>query len=433
MGLADDEVAAHPVDLTPTSSNEKEEVVDVYPDGGLKAWLVALGAWCGCISAFGLMNSNGVFSDWLADHQLSHYDHSTISWIFSVHNFCVFMGGVQAGPLFDRYGPKLLLILGSLGLTAAVMAFSVATEFYQFMLSFGVLGGTSASMIFTPSIAVINHWFFKRRAIATGIVMTAGGIGGIIFPQIFSALAPKLGWGWAVRTLGFIVLVTSGTGTILQKTRLQPDATSQKTIDLRVLREPAFNFTTVAIVFVEIGFTIPIAYLTSYGSANAMSTQNAYALTPILNGASILGRLVPGFAADRYGRFNVMVITTAVSALVTLALWLTAGTNEAAIISYAALFGFWSGSAISLSPVCVAQISKTEDFGKRYGTCYTFVAVGVLVSLPIAGEILKAQTYGEKELYWGLILFAGLSYTISAVFFALARVVVTGWRWKSVF
>lgn len=97
MGITDDEVVARPVDLTPTSSNEKEELVDTYPDGGLVAWLVTLGAWCGCISAFGLMNSNGVFSDWLSTHELSHYDQGTISWIFSVHNFFVFMGGIQAG------------------------------------------------------------------------------------------------------------------------------------------------------------------------------------------------------------------------------------------------------------------------------------------------------------------------------------------------
>lgn len=355
-----------------------------------------------------------------------------------------------SGPLFDRYGPKFLLALGTVGLTAAVMAFSVATgkqnyhllkenhsnkvEFYQFMLSFGVLGGISASMIFTPSIAVVNHWFLKRRAVATGFVMTAGGIGGIIFPQIFSALAPKLGWAWAVRVLGFIVLITGGTGTLLQKARLEPDASSQKkTIDLRVLCEPVFNYTTIAIVFVELGFTIPVAYLTSYGSANGMSVQSAYALTPILNGSSILGRLIPGFAADKWGRFNVMVVTTTMTTIMTLALWLTAGTNQAAIIAYAALFGFWSGSAFSLAPVCMAQISKTEDFGKRYGTCYTFVAIGALVSLPIAGQILQVQTHGETELYWGLILFAGLSFLISAVFFALARIHVTGWRWKSMY
>lgn len=330
------------------------------------------------------------------------------------------------------------------------MAFSLATgkllilstsrhvltvpEFYQFMLSFGVLGGISASMIFTPSIAVVNHWFLKRRAVATGIVMTAGGIGGIIFPQIFSALAPKLGWAWTIRVLGIIVFITSSMGTLLQKARLQPDVSSQKkTIDLRVLREPAFNYTTVAIVFVEVAFTIPIAYLTSYGSANGMSVQSAYALTPILNGASILGRLIPGFAADKWGRFNVMVVTTVVSTILTLVLWLTAGSNQAAIIAYAALFGFWSGSAFSLAPVCMAQISKTEDFGKRYGTCYTFVAIGVLVSLPIAGQILQMQTYGDTELYWGLILFAGLAYTVSSIFFALARIHVTGWRWKAMF
>lgn len=301
------------------------------------------------------------------------------------------------------------------------------------MLSFGVLGGSSASMLFTPSVSVINHWFQRRRALATGIIATAGSIGGIIFPQIFDALAPKVGFGWAIRTIGFIALFFCSIGALFQKSRREFNKSTRKTIDFRVLREIPFTLTTVAIVFADIGALIPVTYLTSYGHANSMTMQQSYALMSILNAGSILGRLMPAYAADRYGRFNTMVVTTAVSAIFTVTLWLKSGSNHAAIYSYAALFGFWSGSAIGLSPVCVAQISKTEDFGKRYGTAYAFVSVGVLVALPIAGQILKVQTHSGVEEYWGLIVFCGVAYGVSTAFFALARGFKTGWKIKKVF
>lgn len=301
------------------------------------------------------------------------------------------------------------------------------------MLSFGVLGGISASMVFTPSVSVATHWFQKRRALATGIIATAGSIGGIIFPQIFNALAPKVGFGWAIRTLGFIALFFCSIGCLLQKARLKPRKGTRKTVDIRILREIPFTITTAAIVFADIGALIPVTYLASYAHANTMSTEQSYTLMSILNAASVLGRLLPAYAGDRYGRFNTMVVTTGISAIFTVSLWLKSGTNHAAIIAYTVLFGFWSGSAISMSPVCIAQISKTEDFGKRYGTAYAFIGVGVLVSLPIAGQILKAQTHDGKEEYWGLIVFCGVAYWLSAALFVLARGILTGWKFKKVF
>ncbi|KAL4948850.1 major facilitator superfamily domain-containing protein [Aspergillus filifer] len=409
-----------------------DDAPETFPDGGLSAWTVVLGSWCAFLPTFGLMNTTGVFTDWLATNQLSGYTRSDVSWIFSLYMFFLWFGGVQVGPIFDRYGPRHLVGAGAIGLTVAVMTFSVSTEFYQFILSFGVLGGLSASCLASPSISIINHWFFRRRALATGLAVTSGGIGGIIFPQIFNALAPKAGFGWAVRTLGFIVLFFTICATILQRTRLGPNYSSRKTVDLRVLGEKGFGITAAAIIFADIAATIPLTYLTSYARANGMSVQRSYTLMSILNATSIVGRLMPGYTGDRWGRFNTMIVTTSVSTVLTLALWMCAGSNEGAIIAYAALFGFWSGSAISLSPVCVAQISKTEDFGKRYGTAYTLVALGVLVALPVAGQILEGQSGGDgQQVYWGLIVFTGVAYALSACLFVLARGVAGGWRaWR---
>ncbi|KAL5338933.1 putative monocarboxylate permease [Aspergillus crustosus] len=406
-----------------------------YPDGGCEAWLVVLGAWCSMLPAFGLMNTVGVFQDWLATHQLKGYSQSSVSWIFSVYIFFLMIGSVQIGPLFDNYGPRTSLGLGSIGLTAALMCCSVSEEYYQFMLSFSVLGGISASMLFTPSVGTVNQWFFQHRALAMAIVFTAGSIGGIIFPLMFEHIAQSRNFPWAIRSIGFLCMALCATGTALQKSRLKPNKAGRKTIDIRVLREALFSFTTIAIVLADIGSTVPLTYLASYARANGMSHAGSYQLMSILNAASVAGRLVPGYAADRYGTFNTMIVTTAVASALTLGLWLNAGHNNAAIVSYAALFGFWSGSAISLCPVCVSQICpKTEDFGKRYGTTYAFVALGTLVSLPVAGAILRAQSdLGGEEDFSGLILYSGLNYGVSFVFFGVSMRVGAGWAFRRVF
>lgn len=55
-----------------------------FPDGGLKAWLVVLGGWCGLFCTFGLVNCIGVFEAYYFHGPLSQYSESTISWIMGM-------------------------------------------------------------------------------------------------------------------------------------------------------------------------------------------------------------------------------------------------------------------------------------------------------------------------------------------------------------
>ncbi|KAJ5996321.1 monocarboxylate permease [Penicillium canescens] len=429
--------------------NEMEQDSDlVFPDGGWCAWSVILGSWCAMVPSFGLMNTIGVFEAWLADHQLKGYSKATIGWIFSLYMFFLYFGSVQVGPLFDSYGLRPLLVPGCVGLVASLMIFSVAEgaffptnradfaktddkQYYQFMLGFSVLGGISSSMVFTPSIACIAHWFLRRRALATGIAATAGGIGGIIFPVLVANLAGSLGFPWAIRIIGFISAAFCFLSVALMRTRLPVNSVKKGTVDIRALKEPCFSLLTAAIVLIDFALLIPLTYLPSYAQSRGLEDPIAYNLSSILNAASIVGRIVPGYFADRFGRFNVMIITTFVCSVFTFALWLPSKSNQAAILAFAVLFGFWSGTAISLSPVCVAQISKTENFGKRYGTTYFLVSVGTLVAIPIAGELLKVQTstIGQDD-YTGLIVLCGLVYSCACIFFILSRGVSVGWGLK---
>ena len=52
------------------------------------------------------------------------------------------------------------------------------------------------------------------------------------------------------------------------------------------------------------------------------------------------------------------------------------------------------------------------------------VAFGTLTGLPIAGQILTAC----EGKYWGVIIFAGLSYVAAGIFLIAARVLAVGWK-----
>ncbi|KAG9545158.1 hypothetical protein KCU79_g16629, partial [Aureobasidium melanogenum] len=98
-------------------------------------------------------------------------------------------------------------------------------------------------------------------------------------------------------------------------------------------------------------------------------------------------------------------------------------------ITFAVLFGFGSGSNISLTPVCVGQLCETESYGRYYSTCYTIVSLGTLTGLPIAGALLEAC----NGRYWGLVLFTGMCYIISYIAFSWVRVMKQGWGLTKVY
>jgi MFS family permease len=179
-----------------------------------------------------------------------------------------------------------------------------------------------------------------------------------------------------------------------------------------------------AIFILDWAVLVPPAYITSF-AASKNQDQISQHILAILNAASIFGRGIPGLVADRIGRFNVMIVCSAMCTLSILGLWLPLGSGTGGLLSFAIMYGFFSGSAYSLTPVCVAQLCRTEDYATRYGTAYGVVSIATLAGVPISGNILRT---GGGQNYAALIWFCGAAYAVSTGIFVLARGVSSGWK-----
>lgn len=284
------------------------------------------------------------------------------------------------------------------------------TAYWHFLLTFSVLNGLGCALLLTPSLAAVGHWFYVRRGLATGLAATGGSIGGIVYPLMLRSLLPKVGWASSLRIHALVSCLCCMAGNLLVRSRVAPahDATSRP--DLRILKQRAFALVVVATFLLELAMFVPLTYLSSYAVAEGgFSTDFAFALLPVLNAGSVLGRALPGWWADRIGPFQANITATALSGVVCLAVWLPAGRTTAGIVVFAVLFGFASGSNISLTPVCIGRLCRTQHYGRYYATCYVVVSIACLIGIPVAGSIIEAC--GGR--YWGLILFTGLSYCVS--------------------
>lgn len=295
------------------------------------------------------------------------------------------------------------------------------------MVDFGVLGGLGTALLFTPSVAAVGHYFNEGRGNATGIAATGGAVGGIIFPLMLQKLIPEVGFGWSTRIIAFIYVITCAIANLLIRSRLPPNPDASANPDFRIFKDPAFAITVLGVFLIEWALFIPLTYISSYAVAQGFSSSFSYDILVLVNVGSVFGRWLPGFYADIIGRFNAAIISVAFTVVAVFAIWLPAGDTKGGLVVFALLFGFASGSNISLTPVCVGQLCATANYGRYYATCYTIVSIGCLTGVPIAGELISA----EGGSYWGLIVFVGMCYAGGLIAFAVARIMATGWLFKS--
>jgi MFS family permease len=99
--------------------------------------------------------------------------------------------------------------------------------------------------------------------------------------------------------------------------------------------------------------------------------------------------------------------------------------DEAGTIVFALLFGFFSGTYVSLPPAVVSSITKDmSKIGARLSLCFFIVGFGVLVGTPIAGALIQRQNGG----FLGAQLFSGACILLASLFMAWSRHVAGGHR-----
>ncbi|KAL2828949.1 major facilitator superfamily domain-containing protein [Aspergillus cavernicola] len=398
------------------------------PDGGLRAWSTVVGAFCGMFVSFGWISCIGVFIDYYKAHQLKDVDTSTITWITSLEYFMMFFGGPFVGVFFDNFGPRWILLAGSFFHVFGLMMISISSKYYQFLLAQGICSPIGTSALFHVSLNSVNTWFRHRRALALGITVSGSSFGGIIFPIMMTRLIPILDFGWAMRicafTSLFLLIITNLT--IRSRLTHQRKTPLCQPLDfIRPLRETPFILTSAATFFLYWGLFLPFAFIPTQAQRYGMSSYLASYLLAILNAGSIFGRILPPYLADHLGRYNIMILISLLSLILVLTLWLPSRTTPTAI-TFAALYGFTSGAAVSLAPALIAQISDIREIGVRSGTYFAIAAFAALTGTPIGGALVPAPLEGS---YLGVEVFCAGTMLVGVLIYGVARGIVPNGGW----
>ncbi|PYH35020.1 MCT family MFS transporter [Aspergillus neoniger CBS 115656] len=395
------------------------------PDGGLAAWMTVFGGFCSMFVSFGWNNCMGIFIDYYQTHQLSDMSTSSITWITSLMTFMMFFGGPFIGILFDNYGPRYIILAGTILHVLGIMMTSISTEYYQILLAQGICSPIGNSALFHSGVNSISTWFGRRRALALGIATSGASLGGVILPIMLTRLFDLLSFGWAMRICGFLILFLLIITNLTTTSRLVHTRKQYHIRDfVRPLRELPFILTTAGTFCFFWGMFLPFSFIPSQAQRHGMSPTLASYLIPVLNAASFPGRIIPPYLADVFGRFNLMILMTLASGILVLALWLPSTGNAPAIV-FSALYGFTSGTVVSLAPALVAQISEIREIGVRSGTYFCIVSFAALTGTPIAGALLPDPLGGS---YTKLFVFCAVVMLAGTGFYCAAKGRIVGWR-----
>jgi MFS family permease len=284
--------------------------------------------------------------------------------------------------------------------------------------------GIGNGCLFIPSVAILPQYFSTKKALANGLAASGSSLGGVIYPIVFRRLEQQIGFGWATRVLGFISLVTVWFSVFVMKPRVQPKQKRHLT-DLSAFKELPYVLFCVAMFFGFVGFYGPVYYIQPYAIQKRITSENlGFYLLPMLNAASIPGRIVPNFLADHTGPLNVLLPCSTMTGILAL-VWIGIH-NLGGTIVFSLLYGFFSGGFVSMPPVAIVTLTKDmRKIGTRMGQCFFISAFGLLLGTPVSGAIL-----GSGNNWLGVQLFSGTAVMVTAVLLLWARIDVTGWAFK---
>lgn len=188
--------------------------------------------------------------------------------------------------MFDNYGPKWLLLIGTFLHVFGLMMTSVSKEYYQFFLAQGICSPLGASFVFSSALSCTATWFDKRRALAFGVVSSGSSLGGIVFSTMLSRLLPSIGFGWTVRIAGFIVLALLVIANLTVRSRIAPVPQPVKFSDYTSpFSEVSFVLLMLASCCGFFAMFVPINYIVLEAQEDGVNRDLAGYLLTILNAA----------------------------------------------------------------------------------------------------------------------------------------------------
>jgi MFS family permease len=321
--------------------------------------------------------------------------------------------GIFIGRLNDRFGPRVLLTVTSLFFGMGLFLMSTAATLWQVYLFYGIMVGIGLSPVDVIALSTTARWFVRRRGIMSGIVKVGTGAGQLCIPFASSVLILSVGWQTSYIFLAaFVTLMLAGMGQLLRRDPSQmgllPDGDTQlgtagsDFVEKGISLGEAFKtrqFWTICFTNLTIVFSLMIIFLhiVPHAMDIGIPATTAASILSTIAGASMVGRLVIGFAADRAGYKTCMICCFAI--LISAFLWLQVADELWMLYLFAGFYGIGHGGHFTLISPLVAEHFGIRSHGVLFGIVLFAGTFGGAAGPFLAGHLFDI-TGSYSSAFW---------------------------------
>jgi MFS family permease len=333
--------------------------------------------------------------------------------------------GLIAGVVIDRLGARWVILagVGLVGVSLMLMGWMSKLWHYELLCITEVLGYVLAGPI--ANQVLVAKWFEARRGRAMGYVYLGLGLGGVASPLLSNYLIRNFGWRHALEAVGLLIMIVLiPVGLLVTRSApadmgLLPDgapqsdtptpaaanatATGRGNVQSAVrTRNFWLILTGSTLVVGAIGAVIQhfILFLKDQGYSATTASKFFTALLV----ASLGGRVLVGYLADRFQKKNIMAFFYA---LLSGSVLLIGFSHTPLVIwCFVVIFGFSMGADYMLIPLVTAECFGTAALGKLLALIIMGYSLGQWGAPWIAGRIFDLRH--SYELAWNAVALAGL-------------------------
>src|SRR5215469_5375712 len=346
-------------------------------------WLVVAAAFLVATFGFGLgFYGPGIYLVALK----ARHGWSTGELSSAITMYYVFGAGLLffvVGPLFDRWGARIVVTIGIVAMACGLVALTLVTRSWQIYAAFGVMSLGWATMSGAAINIIVAPWFDRRRGLALSWAMNGASAGGVVIAPMLVLLISRFGFSAGLNTTAALMLAVLLPVVMLMLRPKHPDEHDMADFQSASIKPPSsaatstnegpefhlgavlrirpFVMTSIPFALAltaQVGFlTHQVAFLSP--TIGTIAAGWAVSLTTF---AAVAGRIATGFILDRVNRRAVASLNFGVQAFGLGVL--AASTEGSALYLGCVLFGVGVGNATSLPGLIVQQEFPKHHFAR---------------------------------------------------------------------
>ena len=294
-----------------------------------------------------------------------------------------------AGYFIDKFGIRNLMLIGAVLITLGwVLGGMYATSVFHLYITYGVLAGTGAGIIYIATVANAVKWFPDKRGLAAGLTAAGFGGGSALTLIPINATITSMGWAGAMTSWGIgqgviailaaLVLHHPPKGW-LPKDWVQPKAVVQTRRDFsagQMMSQKEFYIMYAMFLMVCAGGLMTTGNMSQIAkSLNVFDAKfMGIAIVPFV--ATLAGvtnafaRIMWGAVSDRFGREYTMAFAFALEGVLIFLMTQISGNPIAFMILMPFVFLAW-GEIYALFSAITGDVFGPKNASGNYGILYT--------------------------------------------------------------